>query len=76
MQLSYISSRSSPRRRRSDELKEAFPITTNLALLLRHLRHPIVPRILWIDAICINQTDNDERSWQVRLMAYIYKQGV
>jgi hypothetical protein len=76
MQLSYISSRSRPRRRRGDELKVAFPITTNLALLLRHLRHPIVARILWIDAICINQTDNDERSWQVQLMASIYKQGV
>lgn len=31
---------------------------------------------LWIDAICINQTDNDEKSWQVACMKSIYEQAI
>jgi hypothetical protein len=30
---------------------------------------------LWIDAICINQTNNKEKSFQVGLMAEIYQQA-
>jgi hypothetical protein len=30
-------------------------VTKNLAAALRHLRHPTEDRILWIDALCINQ---------------------
>ncbi|QIW99707.1 hypothetical protein AMS68_005225 [Peltaster fructicola] len=32
-------------------------------------------RILWIDAVCINQNDDEERSRQVALMATIYSSG-
>lgn len=32
-------------------------------------------RYLWIDAVCINQDDVDERSQQVALMASIYSQA-
>jgi hypothetical protein len=31
--------------------------------------------VLWVDAICINQSHNDERSQQVRLMKDIYRQA-
>jgi hypothetical protein len=47
-------------------------ITQNLALALRHLRDSQRPRILWIDAICINQNDLPERSAEVRRMGDIY----
>jgi hypothetical protein len=30
---------------------------------------------LWIDAICINQSDNEEKSQQVRLMGEIYSKA-
>jgi hypothetical protein len=33
------------------------------------------PRTLWIDAICINQSDLAERSRQVRLMPLIYEKS-
>jgi hypothetical protein len=33
------------------------------------------PRTLWIDAICINQSDVAERSRQVRLMPLIYERA-
>ncbi|KAF1999779.1 HET-domain-containing protein [Amniculicola lignicola CBS 123094] len=49
-----------------------FMITENLWLALRRLRDPYASRILWIDAICINQDDDDERSHQVSIMGKIY----
>ncbi|KAI0183939.1 heterokaryon incompatibility protein-domain-containing protein [Xylaria flabelliformis] len=53
---------------RSNEL----PITDNLFQALRRLRYLLKPRVLWVDAVCINQEDIDERSAQVALMAEIY----
>lgn len=47
-------------------------VTANLHAALRHLRHPFVERILWVDAVCINQADNDEKGQQVQFMAKIY----
>ncbi|KAK4164629.1 heterokaryon incompatibility protein-domain-containing protein [Cladorrhinum sp. PSN259] len=47
-------------------------ISHNCALALRRLRHPTQPRKLWIDAICINQSDLSERAQQVSLMARIF----
>lgn len=32
-------------------------------------------RTLWIDALCINQKDNHEKSQQVRMMYQLYKQA-
>jgi hypothetical protein len=48
------------------------PVTTNLETALRYLRLEDEPRILWIDAIVINQRDLKERATQVALMADIY----
>ncbi|OAL48930.1 HET-domain-containing protein, partial [Pyrenochaeta sp. DS3sAY3a] len=45
----------------------------NLHLALTNLRYRVRPRILWIDAICINQDDAKERSRQVELMGTIYR---
>lgn len=52
---------------------ENFEITTNLETALRYLRDPLEARVLWIDAICINQLDIGERSHQVTCMKDIYK---
>ncbi|KAI6081479.1 HET-domain-containing protein [Hypoxylon rubiginosum] len=45
----------------------------NLEAVLRRLRRPKKPRTLWIDAICINQDDLDERANQVKLMRAVYE---
>jgi hypothetical protein len=45
----------------------------NLANALRHLRYHDQPRILWVDAVCINQNDLLERNEQVLRMGDIYK---
>ncbi|KAN0120187.1 HET domain containing protein [Hyaloscypha variabilis] len=47
-------------------------VTANLLLLLSKFRNSDSSRLLWIDAICINQDDLDERSRQVQLMGKIY----
>lgn len=48
------------------------PVTMNLAQALQYLRYEDRTRVLWIDAICINQEDLQERSSQVKFMAHIY----
>ncbi|KAE9376030.1 HET-domain-containing protein [Stipitochalara longipes BDJ] len=51
---------------------ETIGITHNLAVALRHLRDERSPRVLWIDALCINQDDLVERSVEVLGMGSIY----
>jgi hypothetical protein len=47
-------------------------VTVNLESALRYLRHSDLPRVLWIDAICINQHDLGEKRHQVSIMQSIY----
>jgi hypothetical protein len=47
-------------------------VTENVKVLLGHLRDPGEDKLIWIDAICINQNDFEERGQQVRLMGQIY----
>lgn len=42
---------------------------------LRYLRLPDVPRVLWIDAVCINQQNVRERSQEVPRMGEIYNRA-
>ncbi|PLN79936.1 heterokaryon incompatibility protein-domain-containing protein [Aspergillus taichungensis] len=58
-----------------DEIEGIVRITANLDAALRHLRFEDRPRTLWIDAICIDQGDLNERSEQVQRMAQIYTQS-
>ena len=47
-------------------------VTPNLETALRHLRLSHEERVLWIDAICVDQTNVDERRVQVGHMRKIY----
>ncbi|PYI10710.1 HET-domain-containing protein [Aspergillus sclerotiicarbonarius CBS 121057] len=51
------------------------PITENLFSALQHLRLSTETRILWVDAVCINQNDTRERGHQVQQMKNIYSQA-
>ena len=53
--------------------QQPFLITRNLHKALRRLRDPDAVRMIWVDALCINQEDVIERNQQVRLMSDIYK---
>lgn len=50
-------------------------VTPNLEKALRRLRLPDRERVIWADAICINQEDIHERECQVLLMQAIYNQA-
>lgn len=50
---------------------QPFEVTENLWMVLRRLRRP-EPRVLWIDAICIDQENHNEKSHQVSMMGEIY----
>jgi hypothetical protein len=47
-------------------------ITANLEMVLKQLRIEKKATKIWIDAICINQRDNTEKSHQVQMMGDIY----
>ena len=53
----------------------SFDVTTNLKSALLHLRHRTQLKNLWIDAICINQSDLTERNKQILLMGNIYQRA-
>ena len=53
--------------------QDRLSITQNLATALPYLRYKDRIRILWIDAICINQRDLRERSNQVKRMGDVYR---
>ena len=50
----------------------SFPISANLESALRGLRWEDKVRFLWIDAICINQSNTRERNEQVPKMDQVY----
>ena len=50
-------------------------IASNLYHALRHLQEADTKRALWIDAICINQLNLEEKANQVRRMSAIYRKA-
>jgi len=50
-------------------------ITTNCEGALNYLSREMSPDFLWVDSICIDQTNIDERNKQVGLMAEIYRKA-
>ncbi|KAJ8106738.1 hypothetical protein OPT61_g9341 [Boeremia exigua] len=52
-----------------------FWVTQNLYDALKSLRRPYEASAFWIDAICINQNDLDEKRLQIGLMRRIYRQA-
>ncbi|KAK0638428.1 Heterokaryon incompatibility protein 6 [Lasiodiplodia hormozganensis] len=52
------------------------PITRSLEMALRHFRQTTHSINLWIDQICIDQSNNYEKEHQVALMSKIYTHAV
>ncbi|TKX24571.1 hypothetical protein C1H76_3180 [Elsinoe australis] len=51
---------------------KTFNATLNLESALRHLRLPGTARHLWVDAICIDQQNNAEKSNHISYMSKVY----
>ncbi|KAK4973388.1 hypothetical protein LTR42_005373 [Elasticomyces elasticus] len=50
-------------------------VTSNLKNALFAFRYPDRPRVLWVDALCINQNSIAEKNHQIRLMDQIYSRA-
>ncbi|MCJ1238061.1 hypothetical protein MMC14_006049 [Varicellaria rhodocarpa] len=53
--------------------RKQLSISYNLGVALEHLRWKDKSRVLWVDAICINQQNVAERGDQVQLMREVYR---
>ncbi|KAK6860055.1 hypothetical protein PG995_003691 [Apiospora arundinis] len=58
--------------RRGDD-EQTFNITKSLNLALRHLRRQDRERVIWIDALCINQGSIRERNYAIPFMVDVYR---
>jgi hypothetical protein len=58
----------------SDDLQQ-IEVTVNLEAALYDIRQSDKNKTIWIDAICINQTDGIEKNHQIQLMGRVYKQA-
>lgn len=52
-----------------------FEVTSNLLSALRSIRKRKAKTLIWIDQICINQEDFEERGHQVSIMKHIYSRA-
>ncbi|KAF2259490.1 HET-domain-containing protein [Lojkania enalia] len=53
-----------------------FPVTHTLYCALKQLRFETKPRRLWIDAVCIDQNNIEERNQQVPIMGKVYSSAI
>ena len=51
-------------------------VRKNCADVLRQLCHFRTAEYYWIDTLCIDQDNLEEKSWQVAVMGYIYEEAV
>ncbi|KAL9038471.1 MAG: hypothetical protein Q9214_005267, partial [Letrouitia sp. 1 TL-2023] len=51
---------------------KAFLATSSVCVALEHLRSPYYDQLIWIDAMCINQANEIEMSFQWKLVRDIY----
>lgn len=55
---------------------DVMPITRSCSQALRRLRLDEIIRPFWVDAVCINQLNNSEKSNQIALMRRIYTKSI
>ncbi|KAH7074721.1 heterokaryon incompatibility protein-domain-containing protein, partial [Paraphoma chrysanthemicola] len=54
---------------------QPFPVRENLLAALKRLRRSMTARAVWIDAICIDQNNDEEKGFQLPLMTKLYSQA-
>lgn len=55
---------------------QEFPVYPNVESILKDMRSPFRPLLVWIDQVCINQEDRAEQAKQVAMMGEIYKNSL
>lgn len=51
---------------------KTFKLRSNLVSIFEHLRRPHTTRMLWVDAICLDQGDKAEKAREIKKMGEIY----
>ncbi|CAG8953424.1 hypothetical protein HYFRA_00010173 [Hymenoscyphus fraxineus] len=64
-----------PHESNSAVTKRPFSVTRSAETALRRLRSTVEFVNVWIDAVCINQDDHEERAQQLSIMGLIYSQA-
>ncbi|KAJ3554302.1 hypothetical protein NPX13_g10648 [Xylaria arbuscula] len=57
----------------SVEQNHSIPVSPNCHEMLGYLRYPDKPRTLWIDSICVDQSNAAEKNEQLKIMGDIYR---
>lgn len=70
--LSYVWGNSTAKHVRTKINGHTFDIAESLAFALVRLRRPATRRYIWVDCLCINQQDIEEKSSQVGMMYQIF----
>ncbi|KAK7438119.1 hypothetical protein CaCOL14_011878 [Colletotrichum acutatum] len=75
--LTVVNTTTTATRNSSQQITQpSLMITPNCAAVLNILRGPRIRDLsLWVDAVCINQSSNDEKSVQVGMMAELYEKA-
>jgi hypothetical protein len=73
--LSYAWGNPLPSRQVVFEAGQSLSVTENCYNALQQLRHSFRRRTLWVDSICIDQANEEEKSHEVSLMRDIYNQA-
>lgn len=55
--------------------RHRFSLRRNQVAILRSLQYKDRPRLLWVDAICMDMIDHDERSQQIYVMPHIFSRA-
>lgn len=55
--------------------RRLFSVRRNLYRALKNLRSSKQPKVLWVDYICINQSDPQEKGQQVNILSHIYRRA-
>lgn len=53
--------------------RHAIPVPPTLESALRHVRHPTMKVVLWVDLICIRQDATEEREFMISILPDIFK---
>lgn len=64
-----------PKERKDEPIISTVQVTTNLEAALRHIRKDSESVLLWVDAICIDQNNNQEKNVQVGRMGSIFEKA-
>ncbi len=70
--LSYARGKPGPSSQIVCNTDESLPVTPNCYDALQQLRHSFRSRTLWVDSICVNQANEEEKPPKVSLMRDIY----